>query len=93
MTLTFLMTASVIHARALLDLPNRATKDGQDCKGIVLGHTHLPLIQQAPGLPCLLNDGDMRHSATFVLKDDDGFHVLTWDYDNSKWLVTSSLQA
>jgi UDP-2,3-diacylglucosamine pyrophosphatase LpxH len=92
LTLQFVTVASVIHARALLHLPTKAKEDGQDCKGIVLGHTHLPLVQEAPGLPYLLNDGDMRHSAAFVLKDDDGFHLLTWDYTGSKWLVTSSLR-
>jgi UDP-2,3-diacylglucosamine pyrophosphatase LpxH len=70
----------------------KAKEDGQDCKGIVLGHLHLPLIQEAPELPYLLNDGDMRHSATFVLQDDDGFHLIRWDYSYNQWLVISSLQ-
>ncbi len=88
----FLIAAYTVHGRAQLGLPSKAKEDGQDYKGIVLGHTHLPLIQDSPELPNLLNSGDMRDSATFILQDDDGFHLMRWDYDHNHWLAVSRLR-
>jgi UDP-2,3-diacylglucosamine pyrophosphatase LpxH len=88
----FLIAAQLVHSSALIEVAKKAKDEGKDCKGIVLGHTHLPMIQEAPELPYLLNDGDMRHSATFVVQDDDGFHLMRWNYSQNHWLVTSSLR-
>jgi UDP-2,3-diacylglucosamine pyrophosphatase LpxH len=83
----FIMLAYLVHSRAILNLEEKVKKEHQECKGIVLGHTHLPLNQQSPELLFLLNDGDMRHSSTFTVEDDDGFRQLTWDSVKNKWRV------
>ncbi|MGA2157691.1 MAG: metallophosphoesterase family protein [Dehalococcoidia bacterium] len=88
----FLMAVSLVHSIALLELPEQAQKDNQECRGIVLGHTHLPLLQQAPELPLLVNDGDMRHSSSFAVLDDGGFHLMRWDRKLKKWQESSGLK-
>jgi UDP-2,3-diacylglucosamine pyrophosphatase LpxH len=81
----FIMLVNLVHSRAILNLEEKVKKEHQECKGIVLGHTHLPMHQQSPELLFLLNDGDMRHSSTFTVEDDDGFRQLTWDSVKHKW--------
>jgi UDP-2,3-diacylglucosamine pyrophosphatase LpxH len=81
----FIMLVNLVHARAILNLQEKVKKEHQECKGIVLGHTHLPLHQQSPELLFLLNDGDMRHSSTFTVETEHEFHQLTWDSAKDKW--------
>ncbi len=85
----YMMLVSLVHSRALLNLQEKVKKEHQECKGIVLGHTHLPLHQQSPELLFLLNDGDMRQSATFTVEDDTGFRQLTWKSERNQWQVIS----
>ena len=85
----YIMLVYLVHSRALLNLQSKVKKEHQECKGIVLGHTHLPLHQRSPDLLFLLNDGDMRHSATFTVEDDAEFHQLTWNPEQNKWRVLS----
>jgi UDP-2,3-diacylglucosamine pyrophosphatase LpxH len=87
----YLMAVYLVHSRALLSLRERARKEGQNYKGIVIGHTHLPLQQETPELPFLLNDGDMRHSSTFAVADDVGFRIMLWNPGQNMWQATSSL--
>jgi UDP-2,3-diacylglucosamine pyrophosphatase LpxH len=87
----YLMAVNLVHSRALLGLRERARKEGRTYKGIVIGHTHLPLQQETPELPFLLNDGDMRHSSTFAVEDDVGFRILQWNSGRNDWQVTSKL--
>jgi|WetSurMetagenome_2_1015567.scaffolds.fasta_scaffold235728_1 UDP-2,3-diacylglucosamine pyrophosphatase LpxH len=86
----YIMLVYLVHSRALLNLQDKVKKEHQECKGIVLGHTHLPLYQWSPELLFLLNDGDMRHSATFTLEDDAEFHHLTWNPDQRQWRIKST---
>ena len=51
LTTQFLMAVGLVHSIALLELPGQAEKENQECRGIVLGHTHLPVVLQAPELP------------------------------------------
>ena len=83
----FIMLVYLVHSRALINLQQKIKKEHQECKGIILGHTHLPLHQQSPELLFLLNDGDMRHSSTFTVEDDDGFRHMTWDSGKHNWRV------
>ena len=85
----FIMLVCLVHSRALINLQQKVKKEHQECKGIILGHTHLPLHQQSPELLFLLNDGDMRHSSTFTVEDDVDFHHLTWNPDKNQWRVKS----
>lgn len=85
----FIMLVYLVHSRALISLQQKVKKEHQECKGIILGHTHLPLHQQSPELLFLLNDGDMRHSSTFTVEDDVDFHHLTWNPDKNQWRVKS----
>jgi UDP-2,3-diacylglucosamine pyrophosphatase LpxH len=85
----FIMLVYLVHSRALINLQQKVKKEHQECKGIILGHTHLPLNQQSPELLFLLNDGDMRHSSTFTVEDDVDFHHLTWNPDKNQWRVKS----
>ena len=85
----YIMLVCLVHSRALLNLQEKVTKEHQECKGVVLGHTHLPLHQRSPELLFLLNDGDMRHSSTFTIEDDIGFRQLTWKKDLGQWKVIS----
>jgi UDP-2,3-diacylglucosamine pyrophosphatase LpxH len=85
----FIMMVYLVHSRALINLQQKVKKEHQECKGIILGHTHLPLHQQSPELLFLLNDGDMRHSSTFTVEDDVDFHHLTWNPDKNQWRVKS----
>jgi len=85
----FIMLVYLVHSRALINLQQKVKKEHQECKGIILGHTHLPLHQQSPELLFLLNDGDMRHSSTFTVEDDVDFHHLTWNPDKNQWRVKS----
>ena len=91
LTWRFLAAVSNIHSNALLSLPNKAKKEHKVCKGIVLGHTHFPVIQQSSELPYLSNDGDMRHSATFVIQDSNSFQLMRWDNNSNDWRVTANL--
>jgi hypothetical protein len=50
----FIMLVYLVHSRAILNLEEKVKKEHQECKGIVLGHTHLPLHQQSPELLFLL---------------------------------------
>ena len=84
----YLMLAHLVHTRALINLEKKSKEEGQNCKGIILGHTHLPLRQESPDLLFLLNDGDMRHSSTFTVEDDAGFHLMCWDKHETKWQET-----
>jgi UDP-2,3-diacylglucosamine pyrophosphatase LpxH len=85
----YIMLVYLVHSRALINLQNQVKKDHRECRGIVLGHTHLPLQQRSPELLFLLNDGDMRHSATFTVEDDVEFRQLTWNSAEKKWRVLS----
>jgi UDP-2,3-diacylglucosamine pyrophosphatase LpxH len=68
--LTFLAVAQMVHAIALTDLiPKKQRELSRLFRGIVLGHTHLPLIEQSSELPYLLDCGDMRDSGTFIELD------------------------
>jgi len=88
----YLTAVNLVHSRALLELQEKGKKEGQQYKGIVLGHTHLPLQEECPELPFLLNSGDMRDSSTFVVNDDTGLHLMQWDSQQNQWRVTSSLK-
>jgi predicted phosphodiesterase len=81
------MLVYLVHSRALLNLQEKVKKEHGECKGIVLGHTHLPLHQRSPELLFLLNDGDMRHSSTFTVEDDVEFRHLTWNSGQNQWRV------
>ncbi len=83
----YIMLVYLVHSKALLNLQEKVKKEHQECKGIVLGHTHLPLYQRSPELLFLLNDGDMRQSATFTVEDDMEFSHLTWDSGQSQWRI------
>jgi predicted phosphodiesterase len=83
----FIMLVSLVHSRALLNLQDRVKKEHEDCNGIILGHTHLPMHQVSPDLPFLLNDGDMRHSSTFTIEDDVDFHRMTWNLEQKQWKI------
>jgi UDP-2,3-diacylglucosamine pyrophosphatase LpxH len=84
-TENFIMLVYLVHSRALINLQNKVKTEHQQCKGIILGHTHLPLHQESPELLFLLNDGDMRHSSTFTVEDDTDFHQMTWNPDKKQW--------
>jgi len=77
----YLMAVYLVYLRASISLQNKIKEEGLNYKGIVLGHTHLPFLQESPELPFLLDDGDMRHSGTFAVKDDAGFHIMIWKKD------------
>ena len=81
----YLIMVQFVHSRALFSLQDKAAREGRHYRGLVMGHTHLPMQQLAPDLPFLLNNGDMRHSATFTIKDDSGFHMMRWDLDRRQW--------
>jgi UDP-2,3-diacylglucosamine pyrophosphatase LpxH len=84
-TQRYLMLVYLVHSRALLSIKEKTKKEYPECKGIVLGHTHMPLHQDSPGLPFLLNVGDMRHSSTFSKEDDVNFYHLTWNSGQKQW--------
>jgi UDP-2,3-diacylglucosamine pyrophosphatase LpxH len=77
----FLREVQVVNTEALVD-----ARDKQ-YKGVVYGHTHLPLFQESPEVPFLLNDGDMRHSSTFVIADDNEFRFMQWNSTQKLWRV------
>jgi UDP-2,3-diacylglucosamine pyrophosphatase LpxH len=83
----YMMLVYLVQSRAMINLQNKVKKEHQECKGIVFGHTHLPLFQRSPELMFLLNDGDMRHSSTFTIEDDIEFHQMTWNPDKKMWRV------
>jgi len=83
----YIMLVYLVHSRALLNLEEKAEKEHRKYKGIVLGHTHLPLHQVSPELLFLLNDGDMRHSSTFTIEDDVEFRQMTWHSGQKQWRV------
>jgi UDP-2,3-diacylglucosamine pyrophosphatase LpxH len=83
----YMMLVYLVQSRAIINLQNKVKKEHQECKGIVFGHTHLPLYQRSPELMFLLNDGDMRHSSTFTVEDDTEFHHMTWNPNKNQWLV------
>ncbi len=75
---SYLMAVSLVYNGATLDAQRR-TLDGEcDCRGVILGHTHLPCLVQSPELPWLLDDGDMRHNATFVLASEGSLQLMQW---------------
>jgi predicted phosphodiesterase len=82
-----MMLVYLVQSRAIINLQNKVKKEHEECKGIVFGHTHLPLFQRSPELMFLLNDGDMRHSSTFTIEDDIEFHQMTWNPDKKMWRV------
>jgi UDP-2,3-diacylglucosamine pyrophosphatase LpxH len=85
LTERYIMLVYLVHSRALLNLQDKVKKEHQECKGIVLGHTHLPLYQRSPELLFLLNDGDTRHSSTFTVEDEVEFRHLTWNSNQKEW--------
>ena len=85
----YMMLVYLVHSRALLRLQEKVKKEHGACKGIVLGHTHLPLHQGSPELLFLLNDGDMRHSSTFTIEDYVEFRQMTWDWGQHQWRVVT----
>jgi len=87
----FLAAVNNVQSNALLKLPIKAKKDGKECKGIVFGHTHLPVILESPELPRLVNVGDMRHSATFIIRDGNSFQLKRWDYNLNDWKIAATL--
>jgi len=84
-TQRYLMLVCLVHSRALLSIKEKTKKEHPECKGIVLGHTHMPLHQCSPRLPFLLNVGDMRHSSTFLKEDDVNIYHLTWNAGQKQW--------
>lgn len=87
-TFTYLMCCHAIHSKATRELI-KEIENGKDYRGILLGHTHLPLQQEAPELPFLINGGDMRDSLTFLVQDDHGFHLMHWK--DTYWQEVSRL--
>ncbi len=85
----YIMLVNLVHSRALLSIQKKTDKEGRNLKGIVLGHTHLPLHQESPDLPFLLNDGDMRHSSTYTIEDEKEFHQMHWSLSQKRWSVIS----
>ncbi len=85
----YMMLVYLVHSRALMNLQQKVKREHPECRGIVLGHTHLPLQQRSPELLFLLNDGDMRHSSTFTVEDDTEFRHLTWKPAEQQWRVLS----
>jgi hypothetical protein len=67
------------------NIDKRNKTENKKYRGIVLGHTHLPLRQESPDLPFLPNDSDMRHSSTFTIEDDTGFHLMHWEAGQNRW--------
>jgi UDP-2,3-diacylglucosamine pyrophosphatase LpxH len=90
-TQTYLAAVNLAHSRMLLALREKAATEHQDYKGVVLGHTHLPLRQDCPELPFLLNSGDMRDSSTFLVKDGTTFHIMRWHPSLNQWQSVLSL--
>jgi UDP-2,3-diacylglucosamine pyrophosphatase LpxH len=82
----FIMLVYLVHSGAILTLQKKVLEEHEECKGIVLGHTHLPMVQQSPELLFLVNDGDMRHSGTFTVEEDKVFRQMTWDSVKNKWI-------
>jgi UDP-2,3-diacylglucosamine pyrophosphatase LpxH len=80
------MLVYLVHSGAILTLQKKVLEEHEECKGIVLGHTHLPMVQQSPELLFLVNDGDMRHSGTFTVEEDKVFRQMTWDSAKNKWI-------
>ena len=81
----YMMLVYLFQSRAIIRLQEQIKKEHQECKVIVFGHTHLPLFQRSPELMFLLNDGDMRHSSTFMVENDEEFHPMTWNTDKNQW--------
>ncbi len=84
----YLIAVYLVYLRASIGLQNKSRKENYNYKGIILGHTHLPFHQESPELPFLFDDGDMRHSGSFAVKDETGFQLLQWDSAKSAWKVT-----
>ena len=87
MTEHYIMLVYLVQTRAIIHLQNKVKQDHKECKGIVFGHTHLPLYQRSPDLLFVLNDGDMRHSATFTVEDEKEFRHMTWDATKKTWRI------
>jgi UDP-2,3-diacylglucosamine pyrophosphatase LpxH len=92
LTEKYLMVVQLIYMRASLFLKKTAREEGKTYQAIVLGHTHLPFQYQSPELPVLLDDGDMRHNGTFVVREDDRFDLMQWDAGLKSWVVSSSMR-
>jgi predicted phosphodiesterase len=90
-TQSYLASVDLVHSRTLLALREKAATEHRDYKGVVLGHTHLPLNQVCPEMPFLLNSGDMRDSSTFLIKDDSVFSLMRWDTSLNQWQSVLSL--
>ncbi len=84
----YLIAVYLVYLRASIGLRMINEKEGLQYKGIILGHTHLPFHQESPDLPFLLDDGDMRHSSTFLIEDEAGFHLMQWQPDSQQWRET-----
>jgi UDP-2,3-diacylglucosamine pyrophosphatase LpxH len=84
---TYLMSCHLIHSKAVSKLQKAAEKNNEIFKGIVLGHTHLPLQQECHQMPFQLNGGDMRDSLTFIVQDTHELRLLYWD--GTHWEVMS----
>jgi len=82
----FLRAVQVVNTEALVAVR------GEQYKGVVYGHTHFPLCQESPEVPFLLNDGDMRHSSTFVIADGNEFQLMQWNSDQKLWRVVQILR-
>lgn len=89
-TKTYLTAVHWVHSTAILDVIE-AREKGKHYRGIVLGHTHLPLQYQCPELPFLINGGDMMDSLTFLVQDDNVFHLMKWNKTEKKWQEMSNL--
>jgi UDP-2,3-diacylglucosamine pyrophosphatase LpxH len=87
----YMMLVYLVQARALLHLQAKVIVEHPQTKGIILGHTHLPLHQVSPDLLFLLNDGDMRHSSTFTVQDEVEFHQMTWHSKRHQWSKITTL--
>jgi UDP-2,3-diacylglucosamine pyrophosphatase LpxH len=83
----YILLVYLVQSRALINLQQRVKKENRECKGIVFGHTHLPLHQRSPELLFVLNDGDMRHSSTFTIEEGFEFRQMTWNVLEQKWRI------
>ena len=90
-TQTYLLAVELVHARTLLALRAMAATEHRQYKGVVLGHTHLPIKMVCPEMPFLLNSGDMRDSSTFLIQDGPVFHLMRWDSGQNQWRSVLSM--
>lgn len=86
----YLISCHLVHSKAFVQLQKKAEKNNEKLRGLVLGHTHLPLKQECHEMACQLNGGDMRDSLTFIEQENDNFRLLHWD--GSQWQKMWQLQ-